>query len=90
MLVSSQSLPYIISGSTRIAVEGNNLKQDDINVALKTGYSIAGITLYGITGAGEANILNISKNKFSYFVRNNGVNSTTFNVYWLITAVYTG
>ena len=30
------------------------------------------------------------KNKFSYFVRNNGVNSTTFNVYWLITDVYTG
>ena len=87
---NTRSLPYIISGSTRIAVEGNNLKQDDINVALKTGYSIAGITLYGITGAGEANILNISKNKFSYFVRNNGVNSTTFNVCWLITAVYTG
>lgn len=85
----NQSLPYIISGSTRIAVDGNNLKQDTINVSLKTGYSIASITIYGVTGAGEANVLNINKNNFSYFIRNNGVNSTTFNVCWLITAVYT-
>lgn len=85
----NQSLPYIISGSTRIAVDGNNLKQDTINVALKTGYSIASITIYGVTGAGEADVLNINKNNFSYFIRNNGVNSTTFKVCWLITAVYT-
>lgn len=85
----NQSLPYIISGRTRIAVDGNNLKQDTINVSLKTGYSIASITIYGVTGAGEANVLNINKNNFSYFIRNNGVNSTTFNVCWLITAVYT-
>ena len=59
-------------------------------MALKTGYSIASITIYGVSGAGEANVLTINKNNFSYFIRNNGVNSTTFNVKWLINAVYTG
>ena len=87
---NTQSLPYIIYGSTSIAVDGNNLKEDTINVALKTGYSIASITMYGVSGAGEANILTIDKNNFSYFVKNNGVYTTTFGVKWLVNAVYTG
>ena len=79
--------PYAITGNTTIQVDGNNLKSDVVSFTLKDGYTVGAVTVYGVTGSGTINILNIGSDKFSYFVRNIGDGATTYNIYWTIMAI---
>ena len=85
--IQNTKRPYIITGNTSIRVEGNELKSDTVSFTLKDGYTVGAVTVYGVTGSGTINLLNVNSDNFLYFVRNIGDGATTYNIYWTIMAI---